>query len=666
MLETTPLHMPDDVVEHRSVETLDIGTRESRVLRCAMRALGPDDGRAVVTSDLPTVRLQLLPGPWHASWFASDWGDEFLPRTAPVEAPMTFGVRTGRSSKGIHPWIGLVSAEHGALVVAPAWSGNWTVHIDGDATDGFKLTAGISSWRFHREVSRDVPFSAPAVYLAWGDDLDEAGAALATAVHRWVVPESAWTHTMPVEWNHWWPYEDAEIDAETFVANAVVARDLGLDVATLDAGWFGRPDTETFWERERGDWDRENTARFPGGLVETSRRVHELGLGFGVWIEAEAIGPDAQVRRDLPGIQARRDDDPPGSPLDPNDPGWLGYVCLGSIAGREHVRGVLDRLVARTGARWLKLDFNLDPGAGCSRTDHGHGSGDGLYEHYRGLYGLLDELRTAHPNLLLEACSSGGLRIDLGLLSRVHCAFLSDPDWTEFHLQLLWGAARMLPARAVLHWSESQWRGFHPCQNLDLASLDAPTFDQALRAVMLHRFGVSYRLVDLSAELRRRLAQHLTTYRDEIAPLVRAGAVIRPLTDQPLRQGGGERFPAFQLDGSETKIVAAFRLDGAPEGCTLAPRGLDPAARWRLTLLGPAADPADVPLLEGHTSVELSGAELIEGLRIDPQGQATSWLIRIDAPPPAPRVVPDPEGAPSATSARLAAAGTVSEGKPPP
>ncbi len=146
------------------------------------------------------------------------------------------------------------------------------------------------------------------------------------------------------------------------------------------------------------------------------------------------------------------------------------------MAERSHALQTLDRLVTSTDARWLKVDFNLDPGPGCSRTDHGHDAGDGLYEHYLGLYETLDVLRDRHPQLIVEDCSSGGLRIDLGLLSHLHCSFLSDPDWTEFHLQLLWGVSQQLPAGSIFHFSESQWRGHHPFQHLDPKTIDDATF----------------------------------------------------------------------------------------------------------------------------------------------------------------------------------------------
>lgn len=629
-------------VERRTAQILD-----PLVARCGLtvRAL-PGSSHQVTVRDVPTLRLQLPAGTgWTADWFSSHWGDEFYPQSETIGAGgLHLEVRAGRSSKIVHPWLCLSSPEQGAVVLSPAWSGNWSIDVSRGADGGLVVTAGINPWKFSRVVTTSKPFVAPEVYVATGPDRLAAGAALADSVGRWVTPKSAWSQAQPMAWNHWWPYEDAEIDHDTFVANAALAAQFGLDLATCDAGWFGRPDATTFWERERGDWDQENTERFPRGLIGLADAVRATGIEFGVWIEAEALGVDATVNAELPDIVARRDDDPPPVLLepavaawqaardrvipaqevpDPRDPGWLGYVCLGSPAGRDHIRGVLDRLIARTGCRWIKWDFNLDPGAGCSRTDHGHDAGDGLYEHYQGLYAILDEFRGKYPGILWEACSSGGLRIDLGLAARFHAVFLADPDWTEFHLQLLWAAAQMLPAASIFHFSESQWRTTHGSQHLDPATLDTATFDQAMHAVALHRHAVSYKLPELSADLGERLAAHVATYKRHIAPLIASGAVVRPLTSQPLRDGGGERFPAFQLDAGTTRpsVLAVVRLAGAPARTTIRPVGLAPGVDYAIRALAPGADP-------GLPSELVSGALLMaDGFTIVANGAAQSWLL---------------------------------------
>ncbi|MGA8117622.1 MAG: alpha-galactosidase, partial [Actinocatenispora sp.] len=492
--------------------------------------------------------------------FTSAWGAEYEPQRVEGTGDVNWSVSSGRSSQGRSPWVGLECDGFG-LVVCPVWSGNWHVSVTGAHPVG-RLSAGISPEGFEHRLPPGESFTAPGVVLGAGPDLDCAAVGVATMVGAHWLPRTPWSDALPVEWNHWWPYEDGDIDEARFLANSSTGASLGFEVSTLDAGWFGAADPDADWTRVRGDWHLENRARFPRGVAAVADAVRARQQRFGVWMEPEAVGVDAELRTGRPGLQARRDDDPPATPLDLADPGWLGYVCLGSAEGREFVTDALDSMVARTACSWLKWDFNLDPGLGCSRADHGHGPGDGLYAHYTGLYEVLDGFRARHPDVLLEACSSGGLRLDLGVLRHVHCAFLSDPDWTEHHLQVLWGASLMLPPAAMLHWPWSEWRGNHPQQTLDVSErsdLPVAAFDTIVRAGMLTRFGVSLRLPDMRVDLRDRLRRHVDVFRRLVRPFVRGG-VLRRLTGQPLRYGRGERVPAFQLSLDDRHLLAAFVL----------------------------------------------------------------------------------------------------------
>ena len=142
------------------------------------------------------------------------------------------------------------------------------------------------------DVAPGTTFASPVVTVATAadGDVETAARALARVGRRHWFARRAVAAAMPREWNHWWPYEDAGIDHATFVANAREARRLGLDVAVLDAGWFGPSDPAAHWYDVRGDWDRVNEARFPRGVEAVADDVHALGLGFGLWLEVEAVG----------------------------------------------------------------------------------------------------------------------------------------------------------------------------------------------------------------------------------------------------------------------------------------------------------------------------------------------------------------------------------------
>ena len=100
---------------------------------------------------------------------------------------------------------------------------------------------------------------------------------------------------MPTEWNHWFPYTDTEISEASFAANVDAAAKLGLELCTLDAGWFGPSELESNWKDWRGDWDLVNTGPFPNGLKVLGEHCRERGVGFGIWCEIEGLGPAAAL-----------------------------------------------------------------------------------------------------------------------------------------------------------------------------------------------------------------------------------------------------------------------------------------------------------------------------------------------------------------------------------
>lgn len=570
----------------------------------------------VTRMDPMTLQLSEL---WQVRTFRSAWGEEFRPDVDDTWGDLRLESRSGRSSHGHSPTM-VFEREGAALIVAVAWSGNW--HL---AVEGGRVTGGISPWAFATDVGPGETLCAPSVVVAAESDLDRASAQMQTAIATDWLPRTAASDAVPVEWNHWWPYEDVEVDERVILANAAVAAQIGIEVSTVDAGWFGDADAGSDWQLQRGDWDRVNTQRFPSGLAALGEGIRRAGTAAGIWVEAEALGSVARARTVHADAVAHAAPEWRRDPsygvmtvsLDPKEPTFLGYVCLGSPQGRAQVAAALERTVTEFGARWLKLDFNIDPDSGCQRTDHGHGAHDGLLRHYEGLYAVLDEFRGQHPEVILEACSSGGLRQDLGLARHVHCFFLSDPDYTEHHLQVLWGASIVLPPVALLHWSWSQWRGDYPPAQLDWERVSAHDFDAMLRSAMLHRFGVSLRLVELRPELRERLELHVRLFRERLAPFVRDG-VLHRLTGQPRSRGRGERVPVFQLSHSEASVLAAFRLDAGRDVPPLRPVGIDPAADYRVVDL--ASDRSWV----------LAGADLAaDGIAV-PAGEETSWLLLLE------------------------------------
>lgn len=78
------------------------------------------------------------------------------------------------------------------------------------------------------------------------------------------------------------------------------------------------------------------------------------------------------------------------------------------------------------GVGYIKMDYNIEPGIG---TELGAESvGQGMLEHEKAYLAWLDSVFVKYPDLVIENCSSGGLRIDYALLSRYSIQSTSDQE----------------------------------------------------------------------------------------------------------------------------------------------------------------------------------------------------------------------------------------------
>lgn len=554
--------------------------------------------------DLPAALYDL-------HYYTTDWGREFTRIQERLSGEKILETRTGRSSKGQHPWFALTAADGAVLSGSVAWSGNWITRFEPGGEGGFQLSAGLNDWEFAKTLVPQSSMETPIGVLVLGGDLNAVSQQYARVGRRYWYPRTSLTRQVPVEWNHWWAYEDTHITAQRFHDNLAVAQSIGVDVCVLDAGWFGPSDVGTFWYDYRGDWDLVNHERFPQGIRPLADDAHARGMRFGMWCEIEALGAKARLAETHPELVALRNGE------------RLGYVCLGNPAGQEFAYQTLARLIRENALDWIKLDFNLDPGAGCNRTDHGHGAGDGLFEHYTGYYRVLERIRREFPEVTLEGCSSGGLRIDLGLLRRLDMAFTSDPDYPVHDLQLFWGASTMLAPDAILHWSFGEWVGTNPPpqQNFDPRDpkLTPHQFDYYTRISMLNVFGCSQKLPDLPAWVENRLRIHTRVYQTAVRRFVREADLYR-LTDQPQRDGSGDRWAAFQyrLPDLSENLLFVFRLPGGEASRTITLRDLNPDRLYRIVGF------------EGEDRGAAYGGDLMrDGLRFDSLPEEGSTLLRV-------------------------------------
>ncbi|WTW22507.1 alpha-galactosidase [Streptomyces sp. NBC_00019] len=189
----------------------------------------------------------------------------------------------------------------------------------------------------------------------------------------------------------------------------------GAEVFVIDAGWYD-DDAQGWWDAV-GAWEPA-ARRFPGGLLEVLDAIRAHGMTPGLWLEPEVVGVRSPLAGTLPPEAFFR-----RGGLRVTEHGRH-HLDLRHPAARAHLDEVVDRLVGEWGVGYLKLDYNINIGPG---TENGSESpGAGLLGHHRAHLDWMASLLDRHPDLVLENCGSGGLRMDYAQLAVAQLQSTSD------------------------------------------------------------------------------------------------------------------------------------------------------------------------------------------------------------------------------------------------
>lgn len=351
----------------------------------------------------------------------------------------------------------------------------------------------------------------------------------------------------PVVLNTWEAvYFEHSLDAVAPLVDA--AGDLGVERFVLDDGWFaGRRDDR----RALGDWTVDSE-RWPEGLHPLAARVAARGMDFGLWVEPEMVSPESRLAAEHPEWML-------ASPDAAVPPTWRFQhtLDLAQPAAAAHLLEALGALLEEYPVRFLKWDHNRDHMAGASAA------------HTRALYALLDALRERFPHVAIESCASGGGRIDLGIVTRVHRFWTSDTNDALERQRIQRYTGILLPPELL---------GGHV--GAPRAHITGRTHDLSFRlaTALFGHAGIEWDVTRATDEDRAALRRWVAQVK-ELRPLLHGGRTVRTdeaddsrLVHGVVAHGGGEALIALvTLAASPVSVPPPLRFPG-----------LDPERRYRI------------------------------------------------------------------------------------
>jgi alpha-galactosidase len=443
-----------------------------------------------------------------------------------------------------------------------AWSGNHRTYAERLPSGLAVLGGGELLLPGEISLRPGEEYVAPWLFASYGRGLDE----LAGRFHTWL--RARRTHPgvdrpRPVVLNTWEAvYFDHDTDRLRDLA--ILAAEIGVERFVLDDGWFRhrRDDTAGL-----GDWYVDERV-WPDGLHPLVDHVRGLGMEFGLWVEPEMVNPDSDLARAHPDWILSTGDRQP--PLARNQQ----VLDLGNEDAYAYLWERIHALLSEYAISYLKWDHNRD------LVDAGHlpGGEPGVHSQTAAVYRLLDELRARHPALEVESCSSGGARVDLGILQRTDRVWGSDSnDPLERQSIQRWTALLLPPELVGSHVGPAR------------AHTTGRTHDLAFRAgtALFGHFGIEADLAAMTDADRAELRRWVACYK-ELRTLLHSGVVVRADHPDPALWVHGVVAP----DGGHALFALVAMATGvaAPPGRVRLP-GLAPDARYAIRPLPPGDTP---------------------------------------------------------------------------
>ena len=331
------------------------------------------------------------------------------------ERPVSYGIlvndsTTGDSSNRHNPAFMLkkkgAGEEWGEVIgFNLIYSGNHYSAVEMGNHDTLRVMSGINPHCFLWKLKSGEDFVTPQAVMSY--TLGGTNALMANMhdfVNNHIIRKDFQNSERPIVINNW-EATFFHFNRRKLLALARKAKRLGVEMFVLDDGWFGKRNSDT---AGLGDWT-VNTKKLPGGITALAKKINQMGMQFGLWFEPECVNEDSDLFRAHPEWTIRV----PGREASYGRNQLVLDLTRQDV--RDYIVNALDAVLSSAPIAYVKWDYNRHISDMYSATLANQG--EFFHRYILGLYEVLRRIFCEkHPEVLLESCSSGGNRFDLGML----------------------------------------------------------------------------------------------------------------------------------------------------------------------------------------------------------------------------------------------------------
>ena len=449
--------------------------------------------------------------------------------------------------------------ENGYCVAAAfVYSGSFKTEAEKDHMGQVKLVMGLNPEQFSWTLKAGEEFESPQVIMS----CSEAGLSRLTlnmhnVINENIVNPRFYRKPRPVLINNW-EATYFTFDEKKIRAIAASARDMGVEMMVLDDGWFGKRDSDL---SGLGDWF-VNEEKIRGGLGNLVKKVNDMGMKFGLWMEPEMVSEDSELYRAHPEWAVKI----PG-----RDPVRSRFQLVLDYSNPKVVDYIFERISAilsSANIEYVKWDCNRSMCDFYTPTLSAERMGEMSHRYMLGLYSLLERVTSAFPDVMIEGCSGGGGRFDCGIL--YYCPQIWCSDNTDAHDRTFIqnGTNYIYPVSSVgAHVSAVPNHQTGRCTSLMTRAV----------AAMCGSFGYELDPGKLTEEEKSIISEQIREYR-KYQPLIYGGDYYR-LADP--KKGIMSAWEFADKEGNEALVCGViYRAEVTSVRKKLFPKGLDPEAKY--------------------------------------------------------------------------------------
>jgi alpha-galactosidase len=409
--------------------------------------------KAITLKRYDSGHLAIPQGNLYMIHMHGNWNSETYPTCEPINPGLkvirnTDGVRNAHNDapEMMLSLDGKPQENKGRVIgAALCWSGNYELRVNNSSDNRYAhFYAGIDPQTTEYILEPKEVFTTPKLAFTLSN---EGMSGVSRNFHRWARYEG-WLHqgdqTRKILLNSWeGVYFD--INEEGMFQMMEDIKSMGGELFVMDDGWFGDKYQRNDDVTTLGDW-MVDKKKLPNGVASLVRKAKSLGIEFGIWIEPESSNTKSEFFEKHPDwvLQEKNRE------LKLGRGGTQMLLDLCNPKVQDFVFRVVDDLMTENPEiYYIKWDAN------CSLQNFGSNylpanKQSHLYiEYHRGLIKTLQRIRAKYPKLVIQCCSSGGGRVNYGLLPYFEEFWTSDNNDPYQRVFIQWGTSYFFPSNAM-------------------------------------------------------------------------------------------------------------------------------------------------------------------------------------------------------------------------